>query len=152
MSVVSPPVYDRAVTRMLLNDAATVPNVMSALAEISASAGPDDLVLIFLAGHGEQVDGKFYFAPADFGTRDPAMFARAMKEAAEYTNTHHAETVDLISKFTGIDAAMVRTMTRTQAGTTLDPGLIQPVIDASAKYKDIPTSFAARDIILAGLA
>jgi NitT/TauT family transport system substrate-binding protein len=79
-------------------------------------------------------------------------FARAMKEAAEYTNAHHAETVDLISKFTGIPATMVRTMTRTQAGTTLDPGLIQPVIDASAKYKDIPAPFAARDIILAGLA
>lgn len=83
MSVASPPVYDRAVTRMLLNESATVTNILSALADSAASAGPDDLVLIFFAGHGEQVDGKFYFAPSDFGMRDPATFARAMKEGSD---------------------------------------------------------------------
>jgi uncharacterized caspase-like protein len=35
------------------------------------------LVVLFLAGHGGEVDGRYYFAPADFGTRNPELFRRA---------------------------------------------------------------------------
>jgi NitT/TauT family transport system substrate-binding protein len=74
-------------------------------------------------------------------------FARAVREAAAYVNAHHDETVDLIARFTSIDPAVVRRMTRTEDGTTLDPRLVQPVIDAAARYKDIPVAFDAREII-----
>jgi NitT/TauT family transport system substrate-binding protein len=79
-------------------------------------------------------------------------FAAALKQAAQYVNAHHAETVDLIAKFTSLDPAVVQKMTRVEQGTTLDPRLIQPVIDAAVKYKFVAESFNARDIILAGLA
>jgi NitT/TauT family transport system substrate-binding protein len=76
-----------------------------------------------------------------------AAFRRVVEDAARYTNAHHAETVDDIAQFTKLDPALVRTMARTECGTRLDPSTIQPVIDASAKYKDIPAPFDARDII-----
>jgi NitT/TauT family transport system substrate-binding protein len=74
-------------------------------------------------------------------------FARAVRESAAYTNAHHAETVEDISKFTGIDSAVVRRMARTEGATSLEPSLIQPVIDLAAHYKDIPARFDAHDLI-----
>jgi NitT/TauT family transport system substrate-binding protein len=74
-------------------------------------------------------------------------FARVVRESAAFTNGHHAETVDGISKFTGIDPAVVRRMPRTEAATSIEPSLIQPVVDLAAHYKDIPARFDARDLI-----
>lgn len=74
-------------------------------------------------------------------------FGRIVRETAAYANAHHAETVDDIAKFTSLDPAVVRKMSRTEAATTLDPALIQPVIDLAAHYKDIPARFEAKDLI-----
>ncbi|MBV8157337.1 MAG: caspase family protein [Dyella sp.] len=74
----SPPVYDTAVVTTLVDDQATAANVQAALQEIARRAGPDDIVLLFFAGHGQQVDGHYYFAPYDFGTHDDALFKRAL--------------------------------------------------------------------------
>lgn len=76
-------------------------------------------------------------------------FVRAMREAALYANTHRADTVDLLADFTRIDAAVIRKMTRVVQGTSLDLGLIQPVIEATARYKGIPAPFDAREFVLA---
>lgn len=76
-------------------------------------------------------------------------FAQALRESAAFVNTHHAETVDLIAKFTSSDPAMIAKMPRVTVGTTLDARLIQPVINAAAKYKVIPAAFDARDLITA---
>ena len=43
-------------------------------------------------------------------------------------------------------------MTRVEQGTTLDPRLLQPVIDASVKYKFAAQPFDARAMLLPGLA
>ena len=75
-------------------------------------------------------------------------FARAVRDASEYANAHPSATVGEIAKFTGISPANVAKMTRTQAGTSLDPSLLQPVIDAMARYKDIPAAFDAREMLL----
>ena len=75
-------------------------------------------------------------------------FARAMREAAAYVNRNPAQTVDLLSSFTKIDPGVIRSMTRVVQGTSLDVALIQPVIDASARYKAIPASFEAKELIL----
>ncbi len=72
------PVYDRAVVTTLLDDQATGEKITQALAGIARQAGPDDLVVLFFAGHGQQVDGKYFYAPVDFGMHDPALFRRAI--------------------------------------------------------------------------
>ena len=74
-------------------------------------------------------------------------FGKVVRQAAAYANAHHAETVDDIAKFTGLDPAVVRKMARTEAATSVDPVLIQPVIDAAAHFKDIPARFEAKDLI-----
>ena len=78
MDAPDPPVYTGHVVKPLLDSNATTANITAALKDIAVHAKPDDLVIIFLAGHGEQVNGKYYFAPAEFGTHDPALFQRAM--------------------------------------------------------------------------
>jgi hypothetical protein len=42
-------------------------------------------------------------------------------------------------------------MHRISYATALDPKLIQPMIDACAKYKVIPAAFDAKDMIASGL-
>jgi ABC-type nitrate/sulfonate/bicarbonate transport system substrate-binding protein len=74
-------------------------------------------------------------------------FARVVRESATYINAHPAETVADISKFTGINPAVIRKMQRTEAATTLDPAEVQPVIDLIAHFKEIPAAFSAKDLI-----
>jgi len=73
-----PPVYDAAVVKPLLDEDATSANIVAALREIAAKAGPDDLVVIYFAGHGVDLDGQYYFIPAELGTADPELFRRAL--------------------------------------------------------------------------
>jgi ABC-type nitrate/sulfonate/bicarbonate transport system substrate-binding protein len=92
-----------------------------------------------------------WFASTEYvSAHRPAIdaFGRAMREAATYVNAHHDQTVDLIATFTSVDAATVRKMTRVEQGVAADPKLVQPVIDAMAKAKAIPTAFDARELFL----
>jgi uncharacterized caspase-like protein len=80
MQTPDPPLYDVVHPTELLDGQATAGNVTAALQSIADNARPDDLVVIFFAGHGEEVDGHYYFAPADFGTANPDMFKQALKD------------------------------------------------------------------------
>jgi NitT/TauT family transport system substrate-binding protein len=76
-----------------------------------------------------------------------AAFSRAERDAAGYVNAHAAETVDGLATFSGIPAAVISKMTRATMGTTLDPKLLQPVIDVCVRYKVIPAPFDAAEMI-----
>jgi ABC-type nitrate/sulfonate/bicarbonate transport system substrate-binding protein len=94
-----------------------------------------------------------WFTTREYAQANPAAidgFRRVVESSAAYTNAHHADTVDLIAKFTSLDPALVRTMARTECGTTIDPSMIQPVIDASVRYKSVAASFDARELIWPG--
>lgn len=73
-------------------------------------------------------------------------FNRVLSEAANYTNTHLAETAPLVVEMTKIESTLATRMGRTVVAITLDPALVQPLIDAAAKYGGIPRSFPAREI------
>jgi NitT/TauT family transport system substrate-binding protein len=73
-------------------------------------------------------------------------FVRTLATATAYVNGHGAETAPLVSELTKITVANVATMHRTLNGTTLDPALVQPVIDAAAKYGLIARGFPAREL------
>jgi NitT/TauT family transport system substrate-binding protein len=79
-------------------------------------------------------------------------FSRAERQGAAYVNGHPAQTVDLLSKFTAISPDVIAKMTRAQMGTTLDPKLIQPVVDVCVRYKVIPSPIDAAQMIASGLA
>lgn len=85
----------------------------------------------------------FITANTDAMTR----FARAMRECTAYTNTHLAETVDLVASYSGVDAAVIAKSHRMIDAETVDPRMIQPVIDTAAKYGMIDRPFSAEEII-----
>jgi NitT/TauT family transport system substrate-binding protein len=91
-----------------------------------------------------------WMATTDFARDNRATidkFRAAMQESGRYVNDHPSETADVMATFTGISAAVFGKMPRVKSALTVDPKLIQPLIDACAKYKAIPASFDARELI-----
>lgn len=91
-----------------------------------------------------------YVADAGWIAKNAAVVARfgqVISRANQYANTHHDQTVDLIADFSGIDRATVATMTRALYVTTLDPSLLQPIIDDAARYGAIKQAFSASELI-----
>lgn len=75
-----------------------------------------------------------------------ARFRRVLYASDAYINGHHAETVDLLSRFTGIEPQMIAAMPRATLGTALDPKTLQPLIDWAAQYHAIPKTFDATEM------
>ena len=73
-------------------------------------------------------------------------YNRALAEATTYVNAHPNETAPLVVELTKIEMPVVAKMIRSTNATTLDTALIQPFIDAAAKYETIPRAFPARDL------
>ena len=91
-----------------------------------------------------------YFCTVDFAQKHPAViarFARGIALASTYTNAHPTETVGLVANFTSVSSQNIAHMTHVTCGVALNPREIQPVIDASAKYKIISTPFNAVEMI-----
>lgn len=93
-----------------------------------------------------------FFAQPDWAAKHAdaiKRFNRVTYAAATYTNGHHAETAQMMADITKIDVAIFSKMARTNAATSGDPGLIQPAIDAAAKYGYITRSFPAKEAYFA---
>ena len=91
-----------------------------------------------------------YFTSLDFAAKNKdvvARFRKAIVESSTYGNAHPADTVDVVAKFSGIDAKTIAGMTRTTLGTSLDSKLIEPLIAAALRYKAIPHGFDPREMI-----
>lgn len=100
--------------------------------------------------------GNHYMFAGWFATSDWAhahadtakKFSRVMIESAKYTNTHRTETQALMADFTGIPLAVYQHMSqRATNEINLTPGVLQPLIDAAAKYGIIPHAFPAQELI-----
>lgn len=73
--------------------------------------------------------------------------ARGLHEAVVYTNSHLAETVDLVASYSGATPEVIAKMNRFTDPEYVDVRIIQPVIDAVAKYGVIDKDFPADDLI-----
>jgi uncharacterized caspase-like protein len=71
--------------KALTNEAATKPAILAALSDIATKATPDDVVVVFLAGHGRTVDGHYYFAPNDMGRGDPSLMEKVNEAKTDDT-------------------------------------------------------------------
>ena len=78
-------------------------------------------------------------------------FAKAMHEASAYTNTHLADTVDLVAAYSGVAPDVVAKSVRFIDADYLEPRYLQPMIDLCARYQLIDKDFPAADVI-AGVA
>jgi NitT/TauT family transport system substrate-binding protein len=92
-----------------------------------------------------------WYTTADYATknRDVVMrFRRVIEAATVYTNAHHAQTVDLLAAFTGMDPATIGQIKRAVSATTLDVTQIQPMIDTALRYNVIAQGFSANALLI----
>ena len=73
-------------------------------------------------------------------------FAAVMKQTADWANGHHADSAAILLKYTKMTPDVVAKMQRATYGTSLDPGLLQPVIDNAAKYGSFPRPVTAAEL------
>lgn len=73
--------------------------------------------------------------------------AQGLHEAMLYTNSHLAETVDLVASYSGATPEVVAKMNRATDPEYVDVRNIQPVIDAMAKYGAVDKAFPADELI-----
>jgi len=91
-----------------------------------------------------------YITTAEFSAKNQdalRRFARAMHDAAVYTNAHLPETAEIVASYSGIPAAAIAKSIRATDPEYVDPRNIQPFIDIAAKYGIIERSFPADEII-----
>lgn len=72
--------------------------------------------------------------------------ADAIGKTAEWSNKNHAQSGAILMKYAKLDADTLKTMQRTVFADRLDLGLVQPVIDLTAKYGGI-SAFPASEVV-----
>jgi NitT/TauT family transport system substrate-binding protein len=72
--------------------------------------------------------------------------------AAAYTNEHPAETAQMMSDITKVPLPIMQHMRRVVCATSMDPALVQPLIDAAFHYKQISRPFLAKELFFTGKA
>lgn len=93
-----------------------------------------------------------FFATSDFVKAHPDVvkrFADAIAETAAWANAHHAESAAILNKFAKTQLAP--NVVRIYYPTRVTPAVLQPVIDASAKYGLLKAPFRASDMIAPGV-
>ncbi len=74
-------------------------------------------------------------------------FAQVIHETGEWANKNPAQSAPILVKYAKLPAEVAANMTRTLYGDRLEANLLQPVIDATARYEVIPKAFPAQEII-----
>jgi NitT/TauT family transport system substrate-binding protein len=75
-------------------------------------------------------------------------FASVIHDASVWANKNQTQSGQILSKYTKIDPAVVAAMARGRYAEQLTPSVMQPGIDASAKYNNF-TTFPASELIYA---
>lgn len=116
------------------------------------SAAKDDVRI--LGRCYDAVAPSFYisawFASRDWIAKNGETVRRlttALYDTARWANGHHDETAPILAKYAKLDLARIRAMNRTRYATSLDPKLMQPVLDIALRYQLIEKPVAAADLI-----
>lgn len=90
-----------------------------------------------------------YVARTDWASQHADLlrrFVAAAGVAATYTNSHPAETAEMMADVTKVPLPVMQRMRRVVCATSTDPHLVQPIIDSAARYKLIPKGFSADEL------
>ena len=93
---------------------------------------------------------SMWFATSDWAAKNPDVVRRfdlTMKEAGMWGNTHPHESAAIVAAHIKQSAADIEAANRAIYGSDMTPDLLQPVIDASAKYGALKAAFPARELI-----
>lgn len=91
-----------------------------------------------------------WYTTRDFVARNPDGVKRlqqAVYATARWANTHHAETIPILAHYSGMQPDLIKQIHRANYATTLDPKLMQPVLDVAVKYKLIAEPVNASSLI-----
>jgi NitT/TauT family transport system substrate-binding protein len=124
--------------------------MQSPLLDTSVAAGTTKTLAYAYGAIAPVMMSVVYIARTDWAAQHAEAlrtYNRVLNEATAYVNAHPAETAPYVAELTKIDLANTTKMHRTINGTTLDPAMFQPVIDAAAKYEQIAHGFPARELI-----
>lgn len=107
-------------------------------------------------GDPQSVIGKQFYIAATFATRSwitqnrslVQSLTRTLYDTARWSNAHHDDSAVILSKYTKLDVAVVRAMTRVAYATSLEPRMVQPVLDFAYKIGSLSAPVKATDIIL----
>jgi NitT/TauT family transport system substrate-binding protein len=116
------------------------------------SAAAEDVTIL---GHSYDAVAPSFYISAWFASRDwiakNAAVVRRLKQSlydtARWANGHHNETAASLAKYAKLDLDRIRAMKRTRYATSLDPKLMQPVLDVALKYQLIEKPVLAVDLI-----
>lgn len=92
-----------------------------------------------------------WFANRDWLAKNADVARRlvpAIYEAARWCNTHHAETLPILSKYSKLEPDKIKNMVRAIYATSLDVRKMQPVLDIALKYKAIDRAINAQDLVV----
>lgn len=71
----------------------------------------------------------------------------AIYKTARWANEHHDQTALVVERIAKIEPAVLRVMTRARYATSLEPPMLQPMINIATKYKAVKQPVAATDLI-----
>jgi NitT/TauT family transport system substrate-binding protein len=74
-------------------------------------------------------------------------FDAMIRHTATWVNANPKPSAAILSKYLHIPLDTIERMHRTRMATSLDASMIQPVVDAAARYKLIPRGFAASELV-----
>ncbi len=103
-----------------------------------------------LGGYSRPILEVVSFCTREFAQKNKdaiARFGKILRDANNYANTHIAETLPLLLPLTQMDPKVAQEIHHGFSATSFDPGALQPVIDLMVKYKEIPKSFDARELL-----
>jgi NitT/TauT family transport system substrate-binding protein len=103
-----------------------------------------------LAGYSRPILEVVSFSTRDFAQKNRDVvtrFGKALSAGAAYANAHVSETVPLLLPLTKMDPKLAMEIRHGFTATSFDPGALQPVIDLMVKYKEIPNTFDARELL-----
>jgi NitT/TauT family transport system substrate-binding protein len=90
------------------------------------------------------------FASRDWLTKNPDLARRVQRATyatARWANANHDASAVVLSKYSKLPVDRIHSMTRATFATTLDPKLMQPVLDLALKYNLIEKPVAAASLI-----
>ena len=92
-----------------------------------------------------------WFTTRDYAAANAATMVKltaAIYDAARWANAHPDLTAPILAKYSKIDPDRIKSMTRVTMGTSLDPALLQPVLDVAAQFKVIEAPMSAAKLII----
>ena len=94
---------------------------------------------------------SIWFTTNDWATQHPdavKKLAAALRQAAQWANTHHHESAAILAKYIKQPAEQIEGGARVVYGTDNDPALYQPLVDLAAKYGALKAGFPVRDMMV----